>query len=212
MRFLIAHHGPVVIRNRSRALVQGIPPSVDARVAEAKNLSLSEFAFVTARQVRSEPGSLPDDPGIYVLQLVRREPVLAAWGVEPAGSLAGPERSILYLGLTERMGVARRVQHHLVGDSRQSTFRRSLGVLLADKLRLLSVPTPRKRYFHYGPGEERLSGWISDHVTVGYKPLERGREEERELIREMAPALNIDIQRSRPMSRVLMALRERAIE
>jgi hypothetical protein len=138
---------------------------------------------------------VPKKPGLYALHA---EPgVWAALGwAERANGLP------LYVGKAERSLNSRDVNTHFAtGATGWSTVRRSLAVLLRASLKLEAVPrndTVPVRPANYGiepGGDERLSRWMRDNLTLSYwvapggvrlKPLEEN------VIDGWQPPLNLD--------------------
>jgi hypothetical protein len=135
----------------------------------------------------------PEAPGLYRLFLQR------------AGALSGtildqePEGALLYIGKAEEDGLrCRHEEQHLGEDSGWSTFRRSLGAVLREKLGL--KPVPRRRGPHMDnysfslDGEHQLTKWMLQNLAVSWAtpgPTVDLAAEEKCLIEDLQPALNI---------------------
>lgn len=161
--------------------------------------------------MRRNPMMIPDVPGLYALLLDHPE------ALEPALDRAGLKlepvrlgrRAVLYIGASED-SLRRRVKCHLSDDTCRSTFRMSLGAVLAEQLRLIARPVPRKSYFGFEPeSEQALSRWIGDHVSVAIRPATGARAKESELIHAEQPPLNIAARHRSAGAEVMLMLRRR---
>lgn len=143
--------------------------------------------------MRQHPELLPDVPGLYALIL--DHPDALAQALERARLALEPvklgRRPVLYLGATDD-SLRRRLKCHLSDDTGRSTFRMSLGAVLAEQLGLIARPSSGERYFMFEPESEMtLSRWISEHVSVAVKPRLHARRVESRLIFHADPLLNI---------------------
>lgn len=120
-------------------------------------------------------------------------------------TFAGGNGVLLYVGKTESSQQSHCADEHLAsGQTGRSTLRRSLGALLRQQLSLR--PRPRsdsekgtKRFTNYkfdATGEERLTAWMKDHLSLGFFELpdltiaQLGARENN-LIKSAKPPLNI---------------------
>jgi len=151
-----------------------------------------------------------------------REKGIYAWWFRP-GVLQVPTaayvevagRQLLYVGIAPRKPSAagkesasrlrNRLMTHATKDASRSTLRLSLGVLLSRELSL-SLGTHGSRV-HWGPeGESRLSRWMEQHASVTWLANDQPWVAERELIRHVPLALNLD-ERDDPFATFLSARR-----
>lgn len=114
----------------------------------------------------------------------------------------------------------RRIQEHLrSGRTGSSTLRRSLGAVLADKLRLKARPRrkpPRndkdfQNYCFDAEGEDRLTRWMLDHLEVAWMECASSEEVERteaDLVLRRAPVLNINNNPNSPYAPTVRKRRE----
>lgn len=172
---------------------------------------MSNYLLLSCAQARSQPELIPDLPGVYVFTLVDQAGLDAALARHEAvlEPLSLGVRRAVYFGSTQD-SLRRRVKVHLAGDSVASTFRRSLGLLLAPELALRPVPVPAQRYFHFAdPGEEVLTQWMCAHLNLAVRACADSKACERRLIQTQSPVLNIQYRQRTPMARRLTALRRR---
>jgi hypothetical protein len=138
-------------------------------------------------------------PGIYGFFLLK--------GCLPIGreTFEGRNGVLLYVGKTESSQQKHCADEHLAnGQTGRSTLRRSLGALLREQLNL--TPRPRsdnekgsKRFTNYkfdSAGEERLTAWMKEHLSLGFRELPdltilELKAREKRLILSAKPPLNI---------------------
>lgn len=132
-------------------------------------------------------------------------PVLAGAGVyifclqdiDALAPIAPGRRGLIYVGMTDQ-GLDVR-NHFLHVHSGFSTFRRSLGALLKDRLRLKAIPrapgpsrTNVVNFKFDEPGEQALSRWMTDNLLSAQMTVEDGAlAREKELISKLEPPLNL---------------------
>ena len=154
---------------------------------------------------RFYPDEIPvhDRPGIYAL-FTNRSVVLPIIGMPASGPL--------YLGMTlSSLKVRNHFKHQQSGFS---TLRRSLGALLKSELQLQALPrasgtlvSNTTNYRFQEEGEQRLTRWMTQHLTYGCVPLDQDvGVVERALIREFEPPLNLTGWPN-PFRQTLMVLR-----
>ena len=172
---------------------------------------MSTYTIFSCADVRAQPELIPDFAGVYVFTLAEEgslDGALALQGTRLEPLSLGMKRAV-YFGATED-SLRRRVKVHLTSDSTRSTFRRSLGLLLAPELTLQPLPVPSQRYFHFAFHEEdRLTQWMCDRLNVAVRACADSKSCERRLIQSHEPLLNIQHRHSAPMARRLTALRRR---
>ena len=155
-------------------------------------------------------------PGVYVLAGSKAIPMLAAAGYYSTTTdchrFLGSE-AVIYVGSASsaHSSVRKRVSDHLYGDSRRSTLRQTLGLLLRTELQLMPQGRAGNGGFHFGDGEEALTQWISSHLKVAFRTSESALELERQVQRALAPALNIKEKEWDPFARSLSARRKIAV-
>lgn len=130
--------------------------------------SLSSYMIQPVNAMRRNPMMIPDVPGLYALLLDHPE------ALEPALDQAGLKlepvrlgrRAVLYIGASED-SLRRRIKCHLSDDTCRSTFRMSLGAVLAEQLGLEARPIPRQSYFGFEPASEQtLTGLIINRMLA----------------------------------------------
>lgn len=147
--------------------------------------------------------SAPEKPGVYLVYL-RQGVRIENREYQLPNNADGP--TLIYIGST--VGSLRsRLKQHLLGDSRGSTLRGSVGILLRHQLQLQSFPDSLK--FHFGEGESRLTEWLKQYTLISYRQSRNPKPLERALIEELAPAFNIALRRTNILSCHLMNLRAR---
>ena len=132
---------------------------------------LSAYMIQPAGVMRRHIDCIPDTGGVYAFLL--DDPDALTPALDRArlklDSLRLGRRAILYLGASGG-SLRRRVKAHLSNDTGRSTFRMSLGAVLAEQLDLRVVPNPHVSYFWFEPdGELRLSAWIAANVSVAVR-------------------------------------------
>jgi len=171
----------------------------------------SSYMIQPASAMRQHIEMAPESGGVYALLLDTPdalEEALARASLKLDTVRLG-SRPILYLGATED-SLRRRLKCHLSTDTCRSTFRMSLGALLAEELRLEARPIDGVSYFGFSPdSEHRLNAWIDAHVTVALRPASNALAEERVLIGSHDPLLNIAGRRLRPSAEAILVLRDR---
>jgi DNA-binding transcriptional MerR regulator len=120
---------------------------------------------------------------------------------------------VLYVGMSTDLS-AREFDTHF--DSAQtgfSTVRRSLGAILKDELRLTALARGRGRarsdfvnFRFEAAGEDRLTAWMREHLSVNTWPTNHYEMLERALIRELRPPLNLE--KANPKNEAIRSLRK----
>ena len=170
---------------------------------------ISAYMIQPAGAMRVHLPMVPACPGVYAMLL--DDPDALAPALRRANlkldALRLGKRDILYLGATED-SLRGRLKSHLSNDTCRSSFRMSLGALLAEELNLVAVPRPRVRYFGFEPdGEARLTQWIEAHVSVAVRTSPHAMVEEKSLIGLKDPILNISHRRFQPSASAVLLLR-----
>lgn len=172
---------------------------------------LSSYLIQPAGAMRRRLAQVPDVGGLYALLLNAPdalEPALARASLR-LDTLSLGHRPVLYIGATED-SLRRRLKCHLSDDTCRSTFRMSLGAVLADELDLVARIIPGVTYFGFEPdGEQRLSRWIEENVSVAVRPSSQAIAQEKALIASEEPLLNIAGRRDSPSAGVILLLRDR---
>lgn len=167
--------------------------------------------LVSANRLAAQPDLLPDRTGVYVIAGRAIIPVLHREGYySSAGSCHAfwGMDAIAYIGCAFRSSIRKRIGDHLFGDSRKSTFRQSLGILLTDDLGLSPIGVRGQAGFHFGEGEADLSIWIQSNLWFAYQATDKPIELERALVRAGNPPFNIKERERDPFARALSARRQ----
>jgi hypothetical protein len=133
--------------------------------------------------------SPPGRPGVYAAYL-RAKTAL--------GPLRPGMNVVLYLGTSEDLA-RRGIQQHLHPDrTGSSTFRRTLGAVLRDELRLKVVPRGRgnnqsdfRNYSFAPPGGAHLTEWMKTNLEFGFCTGSDAAKLEKQLIQRLEPVLNL---------------------
>lgn len=148
---------------------------------------LNPASLAAAAQVRTAPAS----PGIYGWW-VRR----GALDVPDAPYQERDGHQLLYVGISPSRAASagtlrKRLVQHVYGNASQSTLRRTLGVLLAERLDLtLALHNERA---HYGAdGEARITRWMQENARVAWAVDPAPWVIEHELLASAVLALNMD--------------------
>lgn len=113
-------------------------------------------------------------------------------------AFAPVQHGLLYIGQSKDLA-AREIEHHF-GDKNTgfSTLRRSIGAILSGELGLSAHPRSKgasesnvRNYRFSEAGDQRLSGWMAEHLSVAVYPTADYAEIEPELIRLLKPVLNL---------------------
>jgi hypothetical protein len=170
--------------------------------------ALAGFKLLGASHQTPSTDAIPCVAGVYIILMADAARLIASHGCgthAPPTTLNGNNQA-LYVGSTSRC-LKTRIEDHLFGDARQSTFRMTLGCLLKEELNLRPVGKLGQTYFHFGEGEAILTEWILNHVSFEFRASSSPIGEEHALIRALSPLLNISGQRCSPLAKSLMARR-----
>ena len=156
----------------------------------------------------------PDVGGLYAFMLKdaaqRAEPLERAGLVMDVMGLG--QKPLLYIGASGD-SLRGRIRCHLRDDTQNSTFRMSLGALLADQLDLKVKPIPYRGVFGFVRADEaRLTAWMCEHLEIGVLPASRPIELERRHIQQHDPVLNITGRRAYDSAWTVLLLRRRCVD
>jgi hypothetical protein len=147
----------------------------------------TESIWNELQKSRSRLAFVPDigSPGIYALFLDDGE---------LPGVNAGAH-GLLYIGMTDSSLEARNHLRHK--SSGFSTLRRSIGSILRTELGLLPIlrsgGSSRGHFKFAQDGEDRLTGWMVEHLSFGFAVLDQDRDKiETDLIRAFKSPLNLN--------------------
>lgn len=172
-----------------------------------------EFTFVRAADFQMEPELLPEDWGLYLFAfseacgLPARARAIQGREETPCG-----DRTVVYVGQTVSW-LRQRVKTQLFASSWTSTFRKTVGLVMQEPLALeISPGYGGIRNYNFGyEGEGRLTDWLAGEVVIGFRDSDSPLSEEKALIAERAPLLNITGRLRTPEGRRLAALRQSAL-
>jgi hypothetical protein len=127
-------------------------------------------------------------PGVYAILLASADALPL---IEPG------QNGLLYVGMTDASLEAR--SHFVHEHSGFSTFRRSLGALLKDRLKLFAIPrgpgnsrTNVTNYRFPDAGERALSEWMVSNLLIAQQVVTADLAVfEKDLIRLLEPPLNL---------------------
>jgi len=152
-------------------------------------------------------------PLLSPARLRGRDELLADWRVVPAtpglyavwsdiafdgmnsSSLRCDGFALAYVGRAGGKGqgaLRHRLRQHLRGRCASSTLRRALAALLRKELGLQPALSSSGKLQLIGDGEDRLSGWLSDHARISWMTHSDPAALERALIHALSPPLNIE--------------------
>jgi hypothetical protein len=163
-----------------------------------------------ARAILQDSSLLPVGKGLYGFLLDEPralEQTLQRWQLRLDGLRLGG-RPIIYLGASAD-SLRRRVPWHLKDDTQASTFRASLGALLAEELKLVLRPSGPPLFAFTPESEARLTAWIVEHMSVVLREARRPIASEARLIRKAQPLLNISGRRGSESAWMLLLLRRK---
>ena len=136
---------------------------------------------------------VPEVPGIYAVLLDRGEDLLRRCGYPEVCDDPAPligDKLLANIGMTRRLNLRRRINHHLYGDSRVSSLRRSIAILFGPP-QLVPVGKPGTNTYHFGSWEEWITEFLLDNASFAWRPSKTPAQEEFSLIRQFRPLLNI---------------------
>jgi hypothetical protein len=160
-----------------------------------------------AAKLLLDPNLLPETAGVYLAYFRHEAGLLAATQqIHRSDDLPTKlgEFDLLYLGASED-SIRGRILKHLKGDSRRSSLRRTVGVLLREQLSL-SLCEAKRANFHFGDGEVRLSRWLVENSAFAFIETEDAFRFEKFLIQKLGPPLNLSHRRRHPFARTIMQL------
>lgn len=170
--------------------------------------------------MQHDPGFLPAEPfvieglrdaaGCYMFYVKGGAELLRQLGyLDLSGDM--PPRidgaDLFYVGASDR-SVRARVKQHLRADARASTFRESLGCVLATSLPLQMFYTMDPVDYFFGEDEIILTDWMRNHLLVRCYYSPDAENLEKFLIGSLAAPFNLNGRRLHPFAKHLMALRK----
>lgn len=113
---------------------------------------------------------------------------------------------LLYVGCATK-GFGSRLRCHFGNNSQLSSLRLTLACFLKDGLELVPRVIGDRYRCNFGETEKRLSKWLNENTLVAYHFADDPSALEKRLISELAPPLNITLQRTQPFAKHLMTIR-----
>lgn len=175
------------------------------------------FTVRSARDIAAEWWTLPEDAGVYGL-LFRDG---AAW-LDACGYGTFSQRKpalidgyeLLSVGSTTRLNLQKRISHHVFGDSRVSSLRRTVGALFGGAVGLRPYGDPGVCNFRFDDeGEAWLTNFLIDNALFAFRHSPEPAVEEMWLIKRHKPPFNIQgLERTRFAKHLLALRREMADE
>ena len=172
-------------------------------------IDINALKPVSSATLANNPLLISDDPGFYAVFFDSGTCLLEGSGYldfDQAYPPAVEGFDLLYVGATLD-SLRRRALQHVVGDSRSSSLRMTVGALLANDLDLEPVGDGSRTYFNFGDGERRLTSWLCAHTRVAVHPSSQPFVLEKALLREHFIPFNLSERKRHPFSKYLMALR-----
>ena len=172
-------------------------------------LDLDTLDPIPSSRLAIEPTLLPAKSGAYFVFFDSGQLLLERSGYlefDQTFPLSRDGFDLLYVGATAD-SLRLRAMQHVVGDSRSSSLRMTVGALVADDLNLDPVGDGSRTYFNFGDGERRLTEWLCAHTRVAVHVTDQPFVFEKALLRSLAVPFNISDRKRHPYSKYLMNLR-----
>ena len=151
------------------------------------------MTFRPAREIFESWWNLvPEEPGIYCVLLDQGKEYndrVLKWSFPTVAMHAG-DMVLANIGSTTRMTLRRRINHHIFGDSRVSSLRRSIAALFGPT-EMKPIGRPGAFSYHLGDWEGWITDFLVEYATFGWSSSNEPAKEEAELIRRHQPPLNI---------------------
>jgi hypothetical protein len=163
--------------------------------------------YVSAEKLLGNPEAVPMLPGVYLIFIKDGWRLVPNADFEKAprlGRESSPYDDLMYIGKSS-ISVRSRLISHFKNDSRLSSFRRSLGLLLQDDLNLHPKNVCAMGKFKFLDAEESaLTNWMIERSHVSYLSCNSAEQIEEFLIRALQPPLNISFRKTNPLSKDLI--------
>jgi hypothetical protein len=101
----------------------------------------------------------------------------------------------------------RRVLAHLTGNTKGSTLRMTVGMILSTDLNLEPIGNRRHAYYDFGEGEYRLTEWLLTHTRVAFIESDDPFGLEWSILQQVPLPLNISHRKRHGFSKYLLAMR-----
>jgi len=147
------------------------------------------FTALLASDFLDRRSRVIDTVGVYAILIRDAQGLFGRMGYDPKvdGALwnVGGYGHV-YTG--ESVGVCSRILEHLIGTSRESTFRESLIALQKTTGAIWNDLSPR---YHGHTDEQNLSDWLTENALIAFKHCNLVGEVERDLLKRAPCPLNI---------------------
>lgn len=185
---------------------------------ETYDLNLgASFCVRSASDIAAEWWTLPEVPGVYGL-LLRHESDWREVCAYHSFSQRKPAMidgfDLVNVGSTTRLNLQKRISHHVFGDSRVSSLRRTVGALFGGAVGIRPYGDPGVCNFRFDDeGEAWLTNFLSDNALFAFRHSPEPAVEEMRLIKRHKPPFNIQgLERTRFAKHLLALRREMADE
>jgi len=170
---------------------------------------IPDFESHPSTSIVANPALVPEAPGVYLIGIQSAQRFLNKVGYydfdnKPPIVMEGFE--LCYAGATSA-SLRNRILDHLRCGSEVSSFRQSVGALIAGDLGLDVVGAHNRASLHFGDTEQRLTSWLMEHTSVSFATNDNPFLLERDLLHSIALPLNISERKRHPFSRYLLSLR-----
>jgi hypothetical protein len=171
----------------------------------------------TRAEVLARPSPVPAEPGVYGWWF-RELPA----DIDVANCKARDGLVLLYAGISpkeppkngrgpSKETLRSRIRTHYTGNAEGSTLRRTLGCLLAERLRIELRRYGSGTRLHFGVGECDLSRWMDKNACVSWLRLPQPWRLEAHLLQTLDLPLNLDKNNRHPFHPTLTAIRGEAM-
>lgn len=172
-------------------------------------LDLNTLSPIPSSRLVVDAGLLPSEPGTYFVffdsgQLLLERSGYLEFDQSYPFNLDGFD--LLYVGATAD-SLRLCAMQQVVGDSRSSSLRMTVGALVADDLNLDPVGDDSRTYFNFGDGERRLTEWLCAYTRVAVHVTDQPFVVEKMLLRSLTVPFNISDRKRHPYSKYLTNLR-----
>lgn len=172
--------------------------------------SESKVTVWNAASIMAGRRVLPETKGVYAFLCARDSSLLGEAGYDRYGDVAVPMlagHAVLNIGSTARLTLRERVDHHLYGDSRRSSLRRTIGTVFGDAAGLKAKGQSGYHAFYFGDGEPWITDFFRENTYVAFRPSDDPYAEEWDLIKRLKPPFNIKGLEDVPFAQRLRRLR-----
>lgn len=192
-------------------------PETAVAVGDSAAEMLSSAPIVSRREVLARPCPVPSEPGFYGWWF-RELPL----DFDTSASLSREGLTLLYVGISPRRPssdgkspsqnhLRKRVTYHYRGNAGGSTLRKTLGVLLEDRLGTVLRRVGSGRRLTFADREQALSEWMEANAYVSWTIDPTPWNAEERLIKELNVPLNLEGNGANAVHATLRARRAEAV-